>query len=53
VRVEYMDYAKREYPQLHGAFTPYVSALDLAANCGPEGREVIDSGTIYWKDFMK
>ena len=53
VRVEYMDYAKREYPQLHGAFTPYVSALDLVANCGSEGREVIDSGTIYWKDFMK
>jgi hypothetical protein len=53
IRVEYLDYQKREYPQLHGAFTPFVSALDLAANCGRAGREVIDSDTIYWKDFAR
>ena len=53
VRVEYLDYQKREYPQLHGAFTPFVSALDLAANCGRAGREVIASDTVYWKDFLK
>ena len=53
VRVEYLDYEKREYPQLYGAFTPFVSALDLAANCGRAGREVIASGTIYWKDFAR
>jgi hypothetical protein len=53
VRVEYLEYEKREYPQLHGAFTPFVSALDLAANCGGTGREVIASGTVYWKDFAR
>ena len=53
IRVEYLDYKKREYPQLHGAFTPFVSALDLAANCGRSGREVIDSDTVYWKDFAR
>ena len=53
IRVEYLDYQKREYPQLHGAFTPFVSALDLAANCGRAGREVIDSNTVYWKDFAR
>jgi len=53
IRVEYLDYAKQPYPQLHGAFTPFVSALDLAANCGRAGREVIASGTVYWKDFVK
>ena len=53
IRVEYLDYQKREYPQLHGAFTPFVSALDLAANCGCAGREVIDSDTVYWKDFAR
>ena len=53
IRVEYLDYQKREYPQLHGAFTPFVSALDLAANCGRAGREVIDSGTVYWEDFAR
>lgn len=53
VRVEYLDYQKRGYPQQHGPFTPFVSALDLAANCGREGREVIASGAVYWKDFLQ
>ena len=53
VRVEYIDYQKHPFRQLHGMFTPYVSALDLIANEGPEGRRVISSGTVYWKDFIK
>jgi hypothetical protein len=53
VRVEYMDYQKLAYRQLHDEFTPYVSALDLIANEGRQGRGVIASGTIYWKDFIK
>lgn len=53
IRVEYMDYEKRPYPQLHGEFTPYVSLLDLIANTGPQGIECICSGTSYWKDFLK
>ena len=53
IRVEYLDYTKQPFPQLHGPFTPFVSALDLAANCGRAGREVIASGTVYWKDLVK
>ena len=53
VRVEYMEYQKRPYSQLHGEFTPNVSGLDLVANCGKNGREVIESRTVYWKDFLK
>lgn len=53
VRVEYLDYHKTPYPQLHGEFTPFVSALDLIANRGRDGREVIASGAVYWKDFLK
>ncbi|KQY49729.1 WbqC family protein [Lysobacter sp. Root494] len=52
VRVEYMDYLKVPYTQLHGEFTPYVSALDLIANKGPDGVEYIRSGARYWKDFL-
>jgi hypothetical protein len=52
VRVEYMDYQKKPYPQLHGEFTPYVSILDLIANLGKDGVNWIYSGTIYWKDFV-
>ena len=51
IRVEYMEYEKREYSQLHGTFTPHVSALDLVANAGPEGQEVIASGSVYWKNL--
>jgi hypothetical protein len=53
VTVRYMDYARREYPQLHGEFTPYVSALDLIANCGKEGRSAITSGTVHWREFIE
>ena len=53
VRVEYLDYRKTPYPQQHGPFTPHVSALDLVANCGRAGRDVIASPAVYWKDFLK
>ena len=53
IAVEYMDYEKRAYPQLHGDFTPFVSALDLLANCGQAGRDVIAPRTVCWKDFVK
>ena len=52
VRVEYMDYCKASYPQLHGEFTPFVSALDLVANCGRAGVGTICSNTVYWKEFL-
>ena len=53
VQVEYIDYQKRTYSQLHGEFTPFVSALDLIANEGKAGARVISSGTIPWRDFLK
>lgn len=53
VRVDYMDYAKTPYPQLHGNFTPYVSALDLVANAGRAGIDFIRPRFIYWKDFLR
>lgn len=37
IEIEFMDYsAYRPYPQLHGAFEPSVSVLDLLFNVGPE-----------------
>ena len=52
VRVEYMHYRKVPYRQLHGAFNPFVSALDLVANEGPAGVGYIQSTSVYWKDFL-
>jgi len=53
VRVEYMNYKKLPYFQLHHGFTPYVSLLDLIANTGPDGFQYICSKTIYWKDLFR
>jgi hypothetical protein len=52
VRVEYIDYQKRPYPQLHGDFTPFVSTLDLVANAGRAGAEVFVSQTVPWREFL-
>lgn len=52
VEVRYMAYRCAPYPQLHGEFTPYVTALDLVANCGKDGRRFIQPETINWKKFL-
>lgn len=52
VQVEYMAYRKQPYPQQHGEFTPYVSALDLVANMGHDGVQCISSSTSNWKEFL-
>jgi len=52
IDVEYMNYKKKEYPQLWGKFNPYVSILDLIANKGKNGIHYIDSTTMNWKYFM-
>lgn len=52
VRVEYMNYNQTEYRQLYGAFTPFVSILDLIANEGKAGQRVITSSSAYWKEFI-
>ncbi len=51
-QVQYMDYQRRAYPQSHGEFSPYVSALDLVAHCGREGERFIGSGTVGWRAFV-
>jgi hypothetical protein len=52
VAVEYIEYSKHPYPQLHGEFTPYVSVLDLIANCGPESRAKLGGSLIPWREFL-
>ena len=36
ITVEWQQYAHPTYPQLHGPFVPYMSALDLVFNCGAD-----------------
>lgn len=53
VRVEYMAYQRREYPQLHGPFDPHLSVLDLIANCGPHAIDYVCSTTVPWMEFVQ
>ena len=41
VRVEWQRFEHPVYPQLHGAFIPYLSALDLLLNCGCEAAAIL------------
>jgi len=52
IRTEYLDYRLTPYRQLHGAFTPYVSILDLIANVGREGVSIICSPSVDWRSFL-
>lgn len=52
IEVHYMQYRQLPYQQLHGAFTPYVTSLDLIANCGRDGTHLIQSEAIHWKNFI-
>lgn len=51
IRVDYIDYGLKPYAQLHGAFTPYVTALDLVANCGKDGLRYITGQPVHWRTF--
>lgn len=50
--VAYIDYGLHPYEQSHGDFTPYVSALDLIAHCGPAGAENINGQCMPWRTFI-
>lgn len=52
VAVEYLDYQRIPYPQRFGPFNPHVSVLDLIANRGKAGREVVRSSSIPWREFL-
>jgi len=41
IEVVWQDYVHPRYPQLHGEFVPYMSALDLVLNMGPESPQVV------------
>ena len=42
ITVEWQDFAHPVYPQLHGEFVPYLSALDLILNCGDQSHAVLE-----------
>lgn len=47
IQVEWQQYVHPAYPQLHGEFVPYLSALDLLFNCGDEAPLIAFGGMHY------
>ena len=52
IAVEYMDYDLSPYPQLHGVFEPYVTALDVLANTGPDALAHVNAVTVPWREMV-
>lgn len=46
IQVAFQNYMHPEYSQLHGAFMPYMSAIDLLFNHGANSLHVIRSGAL-------
>lgn len=52
VKVYYLSYNLRPYPQLHGEFTPYVSFIDLLFNVSiDEIHQHLQTFPVYWRDW--
>lgn len=41
IQVVFQDFKHPEYPQLHGEFFPYLSAIDVLLNCGPDSKRYL------------
>ena len=41
IELVFQDYQHPVYPQLHGAFLPNMSVVDLLMNCGPKSLEIL------------
>ena len=52
IDVEYIRYVLCEYPQLYGAFTPYVSIIDVIAHVGERASEFVIAESMNWKEFV-
>jgi hypothetical protein len=52
IAVEYMDYDLSPYPQPHGPFEPYVTALDVLANTGPGAAAHVNAGAVPWREML-
>jgi hypothetical protein len=46
VKVIFQKYQHPEYPQLHGAFLPNLSIIDLLLNCGPQSLQVLSASNL-------
>lgn len=48
IELRFQAYGHPVYPQLWGAFEPYLSIVDLLMNCGPDSASIVRSGSRPW-----
>ncbi|MEO0399415.1 MAG: WbqC family protein [Pseudomonadota bacterium] len=53
VSVEYMAYDPKPWAQTHGAFTPFVTGLDLIAAVGQSAQTFLRPATVPWCQRLK
>jgi hypothetical protein len=53
IEVRYMEYSLGPWPQDHGGFTPFVTALDALAHLGPAAATALHSTTLHWSDALE
>jgi hypothetical protein len=53
IEVRHMDYEIGPWPQDHGEFTPYVTALDALAHLGPAAATALRSKTLHWHEAVE
>jgi hypothetical protein len=53
IEVEYMDYSPEPWTQGHGAFTPFVTVLDLIASTGNNASAHLRPRTVPWSTFLQ
>lgn len=46
IEVAWQNYQHPIYPQQHGAFVPYLSAIDLLCNCGDDSATILMGGPL-------
>ncbi len=51
IEVRFQDYIHPEYNQMHGAFIPTLSVVDLLFNAGPESRDIILKDNLKKSDL--
>jgi len=45
IEVKWQGYQHPVYPQQHGEFVPFLSAIDLLLNCGDDGAQILKGGS--------
>jgi WbqC-like protein family len=53
ITVVYHDYQHPVYPQVYPGFEPYMAAVDLLLNCGPDSLQILRAGNEAFEESLR